>query len=315
MADNQAYATATAVSATGPDPGGRRRLGRFTTVGYFGSWWWALPALTFVFLIHYVATLSGGFYAFTDWDGLGDWNWIGLENFREIVREGGLGGPLVQTLIITIAFVVLTNVVGLGFALALNRTLKTRYLLRVLLFAPVVLSPLAVSYIFRFIFSQNGPLNITLEAVGLESWTRTWLGIPMWATIAIVVVMVWQQAGLAMVIYLAGLASVSIDQEEAATIDGANAWQRFRYVVLPSIQPAVAIATTLTLITGLRVFDQVMALTGGGPFGATDTLATVVYRETFAYGRFGYGAALALLMFVLVLAAAILQLRVTRERT
>lgn len=313
--DNSAQINPDADTGThGPEGNGSAGKKSFSTRGHFGSWWWTVPALTFVLLLHYGATLAGGFYAFTDWAGIGDWNWIGLDNFRQIGEEGALGGALKQTLIITVAFVVFTNVIGLSFALALNRVLKTRYLLRVLLFAPVVLSPLAVGYIFRFIFSQNGPLNVALESMGLESFTRTWLGIPMWGIIAIVIVMVWQQAGMAMVIYLAGLASVSVDQEEAATIDGASVWQRFWHITLPNIQPAIAIASTLTLITGLRVFDQVMAMTGGGPFGATDTLATVIYRETFAYGKFGYGAALALMMFVLVLGAAILQLWATRAR-
>jgi raffinose/stachyose/melibiose transport system permease protein len=302
--------TAAAGGATRPPKRRREQAG----AARFGSWWWTLPALTFVLLIHYIATGAGGFYAFTDWTGIGDWNWIGLENFRRIAEEGALGGALKQTLIITIAFVVCTNVLGLLFALALNRTLKSRYFLRVALFAPVVLSPLAVAYVFRFIFAQDGPLNQGLESVGLDSFTRTWLGDPEWGLFAIIVVMVWQQTGLAMVIYLAGLASVPIEQEEAATLDGANAWQRFRYVVLPSIQPSVAIASTLTLITGLRAFDQVMAMTGGGPFGATDTLATVIYRETFAFGQFGYGAALSLVLFVLVLAAALLQLWATAKR-
>jgi raffinose/stachyose/melibiose transport system permease protein len=313
--DNPAQVNADGdIAAPARTPGRSSPKKRFSTRGYFGSWWWTVPALTFVLLLHYGATLAGGFYAFTDWAGIGDWNWIGLDNFRQIGAEGALGGALKQTLIITVAFVVFTNLIGLGFALALNRVLRTRYLLRVLLFAPVVLSPLAVGYIFRFIFSQNGPLNVSLESIGLESFTRTWLGIPMWGIIAIVAVMVWQQAGMAMVIYLAGLASVSVAQEEAATIDGANVWQRFWHITLPNIQPAIAIASTLTLITGLRVFDQVMAMTGGGPFGATDTLATVIYRETFAYGKFGYGAALALMMFALVLGAAVMQLWATRAR-
>jgi raffinose/stachyose/melibiose transport system permease protein len=215
---------------------------------------------------------------------------------------------------ITLAFVVFTNVIGMAFALALNRTLKARFLLRVLLFAPVVLSSLAVSYVFRFIFSQKGPLNAGLESVGLGDFTQTWLGDPFWSILAIIVVMVWQQIGLTMVIYLAALTGVPEEQEEAAALDGANSWQRFRHIVVPTIRPAIGVASTLTLITGLRVFDQVMALTGGGPFGATDTLATVIYRETFQYSQFGYGAALALVMFAFVLVAALLQFRFTQGR-
>ncbi len=316
-----AKAELTTQSGTSPQ-GSPRREGRERSwlsrrrwrSGDYGSWWWALPALAAVLLIHYVATLMGAMYAFTDWTGLGSYNWVGWSNFAEIFQDPDLVGALRNTLVIAIAFVIATNLIGFGFALALNRTLKTRYALRVILFAPVVLSSLAVSYIWKFIFAQNGPLNTLLGDLGLASWQRTWLADPHWALVAIIVVLVWQNIGLTMVIYLAGLATVSQEQEEAAALDGASMWQRLRYIVLPAIQPSVAIATALTLVNGLRVFDQVMAMTGGGPFGATDTLATVIYRETFAFGKFGYGAALALTLTVFVVVAAAMQLYLTRRR-
>lgn len=292
----------------------RRPRRRRWRSGDFASWWWALPGLALILCIHYLATIFGGFYAFTDWTGLGAYNWVGTANFAAIFDDPALVGALRNTLVIAMAFVIFTNILGLGFALALNRGLKTRYVLRVALFAPVVLSSLAVSYIFKFIFAHNGPLNALLGSVGLESWQRTWLGDPQWALVAILAVLVWQNVGLTMVIYLAGLATVSQDQEEAAALDGANLRQRFRHIVFPAIQPSVAIASTLTLVNGLRVFDQVMAMTSGGPFGATDTLATVIYRETFAFGRFGYGAALALTLTLFVVLAAGLQLYATRKR-
>ncbi|MDN4477920.1 sugar ABC transporter permease [Demequina sp. SYSU T00039] len=296
-----------------PRPAESRAQRRFHA-GDYGSWWWALPALAMVFCIHYLATAFGGYYSFTDWNGLGPATWVGIDNFVAIFNDPQMAGAVRNTLVIAIVFVVVANVIGLLFALALNRTLKSRYLLRVLLFAPVVLSSLAVSYVFRFIFAQEGALNALLEAVGLESWQRTWLADPTWAIVAIMTVLIWQNVGLTMVIYLAGLATVPQEQEEAAAVDGASMWQRFRHVVMPGIQPAVAIATTLTLVNGLRVFDQVMAMTGGGPFGATDTLATVVYRETFAFGRFGYGAALSLTLTFFVVVAAGFQLYITRRK-
>ena len=273
-----------------------------------------MPALAAVFCIHYLATVFGGFYAFTDWTGLGDYNWVGIENFRLIFADPAMVLALRNTLFMAVVFVVAANVLGMLFALALNRMLKTRYLLRALLFAPVVLSSLAVAYVFKFIFAFDGPLNGFLASVGLESWQKTWLAEPFWAFVAICVVLIWQNVGLTMVIYLAGLATVPQELEEAAALDGAGVFQRFRNILMPSLQPTIAIATTLTLITGLRVFDQVMAMTAGGPFGATDTLATVIYRETFAFGRFGYGSALALTLSAFVVAAAVLQMYLTRDR-
>ncbi|MFH8251171.1 carbohydrate ABC transporter permease [Microbacterium sp. B2969] len=277
----------------------------------FGYWWWALPGILLVIGIHYVATAVGAAFAFTDWTGIGDFQWIGFENFVKIFQNPLMVGALVNTLFLAITSVILVNVIGLGLALALNRLVKTRYALRVLFFMPVVLSPLAVSYIWKFIFDFNGPINTVLTAVGLESWVKPWLADPTLAIWCILVVIVWQQTGFAMVIYMAGLAAVPVEIEEAAAIDGASLWQRFWHVVLPAIRPAVAIATTLGIVNGLRIFDQIMALTSGGPAGATETLATQVYKQAFSLGNFSYGAALALILTLIIAVFAIVQQRVT----
>jgi raffinose/stachyose/melibiose transport system permease protein len=303
------------VPSTKTDGGGKksrpRRVGHLIT---YGHWWWALPAVLMVAGVHYAATAAGAWYAFTDWTGIGSYNFIGLDNFRRIFEDPALVGSLRNTLFLAFGFLIGTNVLGLMLALALNRMLKTRYLLRVLLFMPVVLSPLAVSYIWKFIFDFNGPLNSLLIAVGLESWRRPWLADPKLAIWAILIVMIWQTTGLVMVIYLAGLATVPVEIEEAAALDGASYWQRFRHITLTSIRPSVTIASLLMLIQGLRVFDQVMAMTNGGPGGATETLATKVYKETFALNNFGFGAALALVLTVIILAFSVLQQWATARR-
>jgi len=292
----------------------RRMRSRRPGLLKFGHWWWALPGIALVLAIHYAATAVGGFFAFTDWTGLGDFEWVGFDNFVQIFNDPTKIGAVLNTLFLAIASVIITNVMGLGIAVGLNRTLKSRYVLRVLFFMPVVLSPLAVSYIWKFIFDFNGPLNGFLTLIGLEEWVRPWLADPNWAIWVVLVVISWQNTGFAMVIYMAGLAAVPVEIEEAAAIDGASLWQRFWHVTLPSIRPAVAIATTLGIVNGLRVFDQIMALTGGGPAGATETLATEVYKQSFALGNFGYGAALALLLTVIILVFAVIQQRLTGAR-
>lgn len=300
----------------GPDvpparsPRGRRRR----AASRVAAWWWSLPALALIAAVHYAATLAGSAYAFTDFNGFRTPEFVGLQNFREIFTGEAPLRALLNTIVIAVAFLVLTNVLGMAFAVALNRQLKSRFVLRTVLFAPVVLSPLAVSYVWKFLFQQNGPLNQVLGAVGLESLQRTWLGDPWTVVPAITTVMVWQHIGLTMVIYLAGLAGVPPESEEAAAIDGAGAWARFRHVVLPALRPTILIASTMILVQGLRVFDQVQALTGGGPFGASDTLATSVYQQTFVNGRFGYGSALALVMTGIVLLCAGLQMFLLRDR-
>lgn len=280
----------------------------------FGHWWWALPALALIIGVHYVSTLTGAFFSLTDWTGLGAWSFIGVENFVTIFQDGQLSGAIRNTLFLAFGSMILTNVIGLLYALAINRMLKSRYVLRTLLFMPVVLSPLAVAYVWKFIFQFDGPLNDLLGALGLQSLQKVWLADPTWSIWAILVVMVWQTTGFTMVIYLAGLASVPVEVEEAAELDGAGLWARFRHVTAPAIRPSIAIATTLGIIQGLGVFDQIMALTGGGPAGATGTLATEVYQWAFARGQFGFGSALAVLLTIVILIFATLQQYLTRDR-
>jgi raffinose/stachyose/melibiose transport system permease protein len=274
----------------------------------------ALPGIVALVAFTLVPVIAGGLYVFTDWRGLGDAHWIGLDNFREIFRDPTTRGALWHTLIFGGALVVLTNVVGLALALGLNRTLKSRHLLRAIFFLPVILSPLAVSYVWRYILDPAGPVNTLLGTVGLEGWQRGWLGDPDWALLSVLLVLVWQQSGLTMVIYLAGLQSIPDDLVEASTVDGASAGMRLRRVTLPLLRPAFIIASTLTLIFGLRVFDQILGLTGGGPVGATETLATQVWKQSFADGRYGYGAALSILLTLIIGTLALLQLFLLRRQ-
>ena len=144
----------------------------------------------------------------------------------------------------------LVNAIGLALALALNRAVKTRHFLRAAFFAPVALSPLAISFIWRWIFDYDGAVNTALIHLGLGSWRHTWLGDPSTALWTILVVLVWQFTGLAMVLYLAGLQAISDDVYEATLVDGASTWLRLRQVVLPLLAPAITVSVTLTRSSG-----------------------------------------------------------------
>jgi raffinose/stachyose/melibiose transport system permease protein len=293
-------------------PGGRPKRGRGGIVS--GSWWWTIPAVVLVIAILYVSTIAGSVYAFTNWDGFSTPVFNGINNFVSIFTNPLTRTALLNTLFIAAIFLVGTNVIGCLFALALNRTLKSRHFLRVLLFAPFVLSPLAVSFVWQFIFQYTGPFNQFLGAVGLSKLERGWLGDPQFAIYTIIVVMIWQHLGLVMVIYLAGLAGVPPELEEAAAIDGAGSWKRFWNIIIYQIRPSIVIASVLMLIQGLKVFDQVIGLTGGGPFNATETLATQVWRQTFINGQFGYGDALSLILTIIVIIFSLIQTRLLRNR-
>lgn len=284
--------------------GGSRQLGA----------WLAAPALVLVLAVHFLAPLAGAWYAFTDWNGSGPAQWVGLANFKEIFQSEATRHALGNTATVTIVFVIITNVLGLMLALGLNRTVKTRIFLRSLFFLPVAMSPVAIGFIWQYIFQFDGPLNQALDAVGLQSWQRVWLADPTWAIWTVLVVMVWQYSGLAMVLYTAGLQSIPDELLEASTVDGAGVWRRFRRIVFPLLAPSFTVAAALTLIIGLRVFDQVLTLTGGGPVGASETLSTQVWTQTWINGRFGFGAALAVVLTLLVGLLTVLQTLALRRR-
>ena len=240
-----------------------------------------------VLLIHYVATAGGVLRLHR----LDRHRRLGLHRPRELRAD--LPGPawrlgaVWNTLFLAFGFVILTNVFGLLLALALNRTLKTRYLLRALLFMPVVLSPLAVSYMWKFIFQFNGPLNGFLGCVGLEELQKTWLADPTLVDLGRP-----HRDGLAADRlrdgHLPGRARErAVEIEEAAALDGAGIWGRFRHVTVPAIRPSIAIATTLGSSRACGSSTRSWRSPAGGPAGATETLATQVYKQTFALGNLG----------------------------
>lgn len=274
----------------------------------------ATPALAFLLVVQFGAVAFGAWYAFTDWNGTGDAHWVGSANFREIMGDSVARGALWNTLRLAFCFVVLTNIAGLALALGLHRTLRSRNILRALFFLPFVMSSIAVSFIWRYVFDYEGGLNKLLEAVGLGSWAQPWLGSPTWALWTVLVVMVWQFSGMTMAVYLAGLQRIPDELLEACAVDGASTWRRFRRIVMPLLAPSVTVNVTLCTVAGLRMFDQVIALTGGGPVGASETLGTQVWKQTFVFGRFGYGAALALVLTALIAVTALGQMIALRAR-
>jgi raffinose/stachyose/melibiose transport system permease protein len=277
-------------------------------------WGWAIPAILAVLGIVYLADLAGAWYSLTDWTGSTTGaTFIGLDNFAQIFEDATARWALLHTLLIALVFVVVANAIGMALAVGLARTLKTRNVLRSMFFLPVAMSPLAVSYIWKYILQYDGPLNGLLGAVGLTDAQQDWLGSPDFAIWAIILVLIWQFSGLTMVFYLAGLQTIPIELDEASSVDGASAWYRFWKVTFPLLAPSITVSLTFTLVLGLRVFDQVMALTAGGPVGATETLATQVYKQTFVNGQFGYGAALAIVLTLIIAVIGFAQLIVLRR--
>jgi raffinose/stachyose/melibiose transport system permease protein len=255
-------------------------------------------------------------YAFTDWTGIGDFSFVGLDNFTALWSDEAARGSLVNTLLLTVAIVLVQNGIGLLLALGVHARIRSRALLRVIFFAPAVVSPVMVAFLWKYVYNpdQNEGLNGLLGAVGLGSWRQDWLGDPDLALWSVAFMVVWQFAGYSMVIFLAGLESVPDNLLEAAMIDGAGRWQRFRHVTWPLLAPAVTVNIMLSTIGGLKLFDQVYAATNGGPGYASETLSTVLYKQAFVFGNYGYSTAIALVLALFVAAVSLVQVHFLRGR-
>lgn len=248
-----------------------------------------------------VPSVRGVYYAFTDWDGLDPaFSYIGLDNFGEMTRDPAAKQAIQHTLLIAVSITIIQNGIGLLLALGVNSTIKSRNVLRVFLFAPAVITPIVTAYLWRNLLGPDGAVNSLLAAVGLTSWQQDWLGDPQLALWSVVGVIVWQFAGYSMVIFLAGLQSVPKEITEAAEMDGAGPVRRFWWVTRPLLAPAFTINLMLSIIGGIKLFDQVYALTNGGPGHATDTISTLIYKDAFTLGEFGYSIALAVVLTVIV---------------
>ncbi|MFJ8545831.1 carbohydrate ABC transporter permease [Streptomyces sp. NPDC093586] len=284
-------------------------------VGVRAPWWFIVPAIAIYLFVVVVPSARGAVFSFTDWNGLrADWSLVGADNYAAVFSDRTAQDALINTLVLAVVTMVAQNVVGLLLALGVNSMVKSRYLLRVVFFAPVVLTPLVAGYVWSFLLSPNGAINEALRSVGMDGLAHDWLGDPETALYAIALQIVWQFAGYSMVIYLAGLQAIPAELLEAATIDGAGPWDKFRRVVLPLLNSAIVINVMLTLIGGLKQFDQVMAMTGGGPGAATETISTAIYKSAFTTGDFPFSITLAVVMTMVIAVLAAVQFRLSQRK-
>ena len=265
---------------------------------------WTIPFLAIPLLLYSVIVVGPLLYSFyfslTDWNGFNfEYNFVGLDNFARIFTDPLFGNAIKNTLIWIVAALTLPTLGGLLLALALQEKVRGARLYKSLFYLPICLSLAVVGQIWIWIYQPRwGLLNVTLNSIGLEDLSRAWLARPETALGAVIVAWTWQQVGLAMVIFLAGLTSIPRDLTEAASIDGANYRQTLRYVVIPLLLPSTIIVVALAVINSLKSFDIVYIMTGGGPFHSSDTLAIFMYNESFKKYYMGYGSAIAVVLFL-----------------
>ncbi|WML42312.1 sugar ABC transporter permease [Neobacillus sp. OS1-2] len=260
-----------------------------------------LPALAAVCFFILYPFINGIKISFTNWNGFSQtYDYIGLDQYTRMFKDPDTWLVVKNTLLYGIGSTVLQNIMGLGYALLLNQSIRMKSFTRTVVYLPVIISPLIMGYIFYFFFAfQGGALNDLLVSLGLEKINA--LGDPSINTWLIVFVNTYQFVGIAMIIYLAGLQSISKDFYEAAQIDGASSFQQFKRITLPMLMPSITINMVINIIGGLKLFDVIISLTGGGPGNASQSMSTFMYDLYFNRQDAGYAATQGVFMAVIIL--------------
>lgn len=293
----------TSVAATRQGDGagsGRPRRSRLARVPLLVWVFLLVPLALELFWVFWPAANSFSL-ALTRWDGIGLAEPVGLQNFRDLADDPIFLTALRNNVIWVLGFGGLSVVGGLVLAVTLNKPGPLVGLYRSAIYLPMVVS-LAVSGLFwRVMYAPEGPINGTLGLLGLEHLERQWLADPAVALWAVLIAAVWRQVGYIMVLYLAGLKGTDPTLEEAAAVDGANAWQRFWRIVMPQLRGVNTVVFAVTVIDSLRTFDIVWAMTRGGPYNETQLLSTYMFQQAFTTGNLGYASAIAVVIFALAI--------------
>lgn len=258
------------------------------------------PAVAIYSMFMLYPLVRGIYLSLTDSQGGPTANFVGLQQFRRLPDHPEVVAALRNTVIYAIIVVSVQTAIGVAIAAGLFRHDRIRRVSRFLLLMPALISPLMAAFIWSYIYGPTGLINGVLDAVGLGSWGNVWLADPKTALLAIATVNVWMFAGYSAAIFLAGYANMPSDLLEAAEIDGAEGFRRFRYIEWPLLAPALTVNVTLSLIGSLKVFEFPLVLTNGGPANATQTLTMLIYNNVFGGQDFALGLAIAVVLLLLV---------------
>jgi raffinose/stachyose/melibiose transport system permease protein len=256
--------------------------------------WFLAPALAILFVFFFLPTMFNFVYAFTDWSGFKSAiNPVGFDNFADLASNGTLFRALRITVVYAVLVAVFQNVFGFGLAVLLERDTRINRIARVFFLIPVLMSALAVGYIFQALLKPEGSVN---RLLGID---YAWLADTRWTIVVVALIHAWKWMGLSMLIYLAGLKTIPEDLIEAARIDGASRWRTFWRIRSPLLAPAVTFNVATALLGSMNGFDIVQATTGGGPARTTEILNIFIYR-TFGQGLFAQATTMSLVLFLLV---------------
>ncbi|GAB4052792.1 carbohydrate ABC transporter permease [Catellatospora paridis] len=303
MADLLTATPATASAAPSPRARDRRRARRNTLIG----WSFILPNFLGFAVLTLVPMLAAFALSFMEWDSYNPPEWVGLDNFQRLLDDESTKIALRNTAYYALGHVPLTMLAALGLALLLNRKIAGVGFFRAAAFFPYITSLVAVAIVWNMLFNPEfGPVNQFLQFVGVDNppgWTTS----TTWAMPAVILTSVWRDMGYYMILFLAGLQAIPVEQYEAAKVDGASTWQRFRAVTLPGLRPVTFLVLVLLTVQSFKVFDLIVVMTDGGPGRATLVLSQQIYRRGIIEGEFGYASAISLVLFLVVLVFTLAQ--------
>jgi raffinose/stachyose/melibiose transport system permease protein len=270
-------------------------------------YWMVVPAVVIYFGLHTVPVLTGMFFSLTNYAGYGTWSFVGLSNYINLFRDDRVLASYGFTFGFAIVSTILVNIIALALAMGLNARIKFQTAFRGVFFIPYVLSILIIGYVFKYLFSDSFPAMLT--SMGFENLSGSILADPNLAWIGIVITTVWQAAAFNVILYIAGLQTIPGEVYEAAGIDGASSWRKFWSITFPLIGAYFTINMVLSFKSFLQVFDQIVALTNGGPGTSTESIAMVIFRGGFQGGEYGYQMSNAVIYLFVIIIVSFVQLR------
>ncbi|MCI8390813.1 MAG: sugar ABC transporter permease [Roseburia sp.] len=264
-----------------------------------------IPILALFICFNTIPLIRGVYYSFTNFKGFGDYDGVGLRNYIDLFSDARVGKSYLFTFKLAIVSTIVTNVISLLLALALNSRIRAKSFFRGAYFLPNILGSLVVGYIFNYFFTYILPA--LADMAGIDSLSSSILSSPNRAWIGVMIVCAWQAIAMNTIIYISGLQTVPEDVYEAGGLDGATGFKQFRYLTFPLIIPFFSINMVLCVKNFLMVFDQIMALTKGGPAQSTESISYLIYNNGMSGGQFGFQSANAVIFFIVIVAVSVAQ--------
>ena len=271
-----------------------------------------IPILALFICFNTIPLIRGVMYSFTNFKGFGKYDWVGLHNYIDLFSDARVGKSYLFTFKLAIVSTIVVNILSLLLALGLNSKIRAKSFFRGAYFLPNILGALVVGYIFNYFFTYILPALASMA--GLDSLSTSILSNPSTAWIGIMIVCAWQAIAMNTIIYISGLQTVPEDVYEAGGLDGVTGFKKFRYLTFPLIIPFFSINMVLCVKNFLMVFDQIMALTKGGPAQSTESISYLIYNNGMSGGQFGFQSANAVVFFIVIVIVSVAQMKFSGKK-